>query len=61
MSLNFEKSRFRTFMFWLGSYTFISAVLFFYGKLPILPIAMSGLITLAITLFRIKKNRPADK
>ena len=50
----------RTLALWLGSFLTIGTILYCYGGVGIVPIALAGLATLAVTLFRFYRKKPSE-
>ncbi len=41
---------------WLGGYVIVGSFLYFHFGAPLMPIGLGGLVTLGITLTRLKRN-----
>ena len=53
---NDPKNSNRWFFIWLASYLFAGVLLFFYFGIPLLPILLSGAVTLIVTFIKFRSK-----
>lgn len=55
--MNLRSRSAKVLLFWLGSYVVAGILLFFYAGIPWGPILVAGLVTLCLTVYRLKTSK----